>query len=243
MATSYIGVSTKAYLGYGETLAWLAGVRAVLAARPGLAERGIQPFVIPSSPLILAARDALDGTGCWIGAQDAHWSAGAATGGVSPALLAELGVTIVEIGHAERRRIFGETDEQIALKTAAVLDAGLVALLCVGEPERVDPAEAARVCAVQVKSAVPDAQFGRVILAYEPWWAIGADEPAEPEYVNAVARELRTLGCRGVVYGGSAGPGTLGPLSVDGLFLGRFAHDPANFGRVLDEAVAQSVVE
>jgi triosephosphate isomerase len=243
MATSYIGVSTKAYLGYDETLAWLSGVRAVLDARPGLADAGIQAFVIPSSPLLLAARDALDGTGCWIGAQDAHWSAGAATGGVSPALLAELGVTLVEIGHAERRRIFGETDEQIALKTAAVLEAGLIPLLCVGEPSRVDPAEAARVCAAQVRSAVPAGRHGDVILAYEPWWAIGAAEPASPDYVNAVVRELRTLGCRGVVYGGSAGPGTLGPLHVDGLFLGRFAHDPANFGRVLDEALSKLVVE
>jgi triosephosphate isomerase len=238
MADLFVGVSTKAYLGYEQTLAWLAGVREVLDARPGLADRGIQAFVIPSSPLIPAARDALAGTGCWIGAQDVHWSAGAATGGVPASLLRELGVTIVEIGHAERRTIFGETDEQIALKTAAVLDAGLVPLLCVGEASRADPVDAARVCAAQVRSAVPAGRTGDVILAYEPWWAIGAAEPADAAYVNAVVRELRALAPRAIVYGGSAGPGTLAPLTeVDGLFLGRFAHDPANFARVLDDAL------
>lgn len=237
MAVKYVGVSTKAYLGYAQTRDWLAGVRAVLGARPGLPARGVQTFVIPSSPLIVTARDALDGTGCWIGAQDAHWAAGAATGGVSVGLLAELGVTVVEVGHAERRSIFGETDAQIGWKTAAVLDAGLVPLLCVGEPERVSPVEAAAVCAGQVRSAVPDGRTADVILAYEPWWAIGADEPAGADYVNAVARELRVLEPRAILYGGSAGPGTLAPLTeLDGVFLGRFAHDPANLALVLDEA-------
>ena len=189
--------------------------------------------------MILAARDALDGTGCWIGAQDVHWASGAVTGGVSADLLAEIGVTLVEIGHAERRTL-GETDGQIAKKVVAVLEAGLTPLLCVGELNYESAELAGAECCEQALAVVPEGRMAEVILAYEPWWAIGADEPADADHVNGVARHLRRLGPRAILYGGSAGPGTFGPLAdVDGLFLGRFAHDPANLARVLDEALAR----
>ena len=243
----FIGASSKAYLGERATYDWLNGIRAELDARPQLSERGITAFVIPSAPLLVPAREILAGSGCLIGAQDAHWSSGAATGGVSTALLAELGISLVELGHAERRRDFRETDDDIARKVRAALDDGLVPLLCIGETDAVPAQDAASFCIGQVRSAVRGAaDLGRTILAYEPVWAIGADRPASSDHVNSVLSMIRAgliaeLGTTPLaeIYGGSAGPGTLVPLvEADGLFLGRFAHDPANFGVVLDDALA-----
>ncbi|MET0861316.1 MAG: triose-phosphate isomerase family protein [Microbacterium sp.] len=246
--TVYIGASTKAYLGYGRTLAWLDGVAAELDARPGLAAAGVVPYVIPSFPLLAAALDRLAPRGVLIGAQTVSWGDGALTGEVSAALLAEMGVTLVEIGHAERRQHFGETDEVIARKVDAADAAGLRSLLCIGEPERTEPDEAVAFCLTQVQSAIraDAARLAALVLAYEPIWAIGAEQPADPDYVGAVLTGLRsslsqlTGSVPPIVYGGSAGPGLLGRLpAADGLFLGRFAHDPASFARVLDEASAR----
>lgn len=247
---TFIGVSTKMYLGYQQTVEWLGGVRVVLEERPQLAVAGIQPFVMPSLPLLLAAQGALEGTSCWIGAQDSHWEDGAATGEVSAEFLAELGVSIVTVGHAERRLYFGDTDEIVAKKTAAIVSSGLVALLCVGELDpATDTVAAARYCADQVLSATNRAAdaIAAVIVAYEPVWAIGAEKPSDAGRVNEVVARMRSLleaevGVvpRAVLYGGSAGPGTLAPLTeIDGLFLGRFAHDVHNLAAVLDEALTR----
>jgi len=134
------------------------------------------------------------------------------------------------------------------LKTAAALDAGLVPLLCVGEGTATDPEEAARFCVDQLGRALGGQlnHADQLILAYEPVWAIGASMPASPRYVNAVLGHLRRqvsaiVGDHAmkilIIYGGSAGPGLLGALcKVDGLFLGRYAHKPKNFGTVLEEA-------
>jgi triosephosphate isomerase len=246
-AQLFIGMSTKAYLGPAATTTWLEAARDAFDARPELASLGIQPFVAPSSPMITEARAILAGTPCWVGAQDGQWQTGAATGAVSMTMLAELGMDFVELGHAERRRLFGEDDDEIRRKADAASAAGLRVLLCIGEPDRASAEDAARRCleqvlAVAARGGIP---LDRLILAYEPWWAIGAESPAEPDYVNAVIRGVRAgLGTTlegevlGILYGGSAGPGTLAPLTeADGLFLGRFAHVPANFARVLDDAI------
>ncbi len=216
-----------------------------MLARPALAGE-VEVFVAPSFPVLESARRILDGSGVLLSAQNSSAGGGALTGEVSPAILAELGVELVEIGHAERRRLFGEDDDVVALKTAAVAAAGMTPLVCIGENEQRAPAEATDFCFQQVRSALggtlePEA----VILAYEPVWAIGAEKPAPPEYVNDVVGGLRKQlaehsGGSGpaMVYGGSAGPGLLPRLeAVDGLFLGRFAHNPANLGAVLDEAL------
>jgi triosephosphate isomerase len=177
-----------------------------------------------------------------IGGQDIFWEdEGPFTGEVSGAQLRELGCDYVEIGHAERRRIFGEDDEMIAAKTAAAFRNGLTPLLCVGEqrPSSVEAATAE--CMAQLESALSTAA-GPVVVAYEPQWAIGAAEPASPLYIAAVCSALRShLSSTGssVIYGGSAKPGLLTQLGdgVDGLFLGRFAHDPAAVTAILDEVV------
>jgi triosephosphate isomerase len=252
----YVGVSTKAYLGHAQTLAWLDDVAALVSARPRLAECGIVPFVLPSFPLLPAALSALRGTGVRVGAQDVAWGDGPLTGEVPAAMLAEMGASIAMIGHAERRSLFGETDAIIARKHRAASVAGLTTLLCVGENSRSQATDAAEHCFSQVAAILDDTTASirgattppPLLIAYEPVWAIGAERPAEPDYVNEVVGALRDRLDRehqgrtaGILYGGSAGPGLIDRLDgVDGLFLGRFAHDAGAFAQVLDEAAARA---
>ncbi|MDQ0690815.1 triose-phosphate isomerase family protein [Arthrobacter sp. W4I7] len=258
--TVYVGVSTKMYLGYRDSLDWLERLRHEVDTRPALAAGRVVPFVIPSFPVLPAAAQLLSGSPVLLGAQNCGWADGAWTGEVSPSLLAELGVSLVEIGHAERRRHFGEDSTVIARKVLAADAAGMTPLLCVGEETCGDMTEAGAAAAAgfvhqQIKDAVGGdwKAASRLIIAYEPVWAIGAAEPASADYVSAVVRSLRvllganeaeagvTLQSLPVIYGGSAKPGLLPTLAgVSGLFLGRFAHDAANFGKVLDEALLLS---
>ncbi|GME52442.1 Triosephosphate isomerase [Neofusicoccum parvum] len=245
-----VGTSLKMYFDLDRTLAYMRGV-ADLA--PHADAHAVDLFVIPDFVTILEARRILRDTSVLLGAQDAFWEAsGAYTGEVSPLTLQQAGVRIVEMGHAERRRLFGEDDGQVARKAAAAVRHGHVPLVCVGEKTHGDVASAAVGLAVEecrpqvmsVLAAVPD--DAEVILAYEPVWAIGAKEPADADHVVNVTKELRKMagarkGTTRILYGGSAGPGTFAKLvdGVDGLFLGRFAHDLANLKQVITE-VGQS---
>jgi len=247
-----IGSSLKMYFGRARTLEWTRRVAAVCRDHPAVRDGLVEPFVVPTFPSIPEVVPIAHGAGMLVGAQDVHWEdAGAFTGEVSAAELAEHGVALVEIGHAERRAVFGETDETIAKKVAATLRHGLAPLVCIGESERGGGEVAASACIEQLESALAVARGaglgGRLVVAYEPVWAIGVPEPASDDHIRAVGGALRTHlaedlafpGAR-VIYGGSAGPGLLPRIvdSVDGMFLGRFAHDPAAFARILDEAVA-----
>lgn len=247
-----IGVSLKSYFGYQQTLDWCAEVAALPAVREAQAAGQLELFVLPSFPVLVPALAALEGTGVRVGAQtvSAHPN-GAHTGEVSAATLAEIGCTHALVGHAERRRDCGETDDVVAAQLAAALAADLCPVLCVGEPDQVSGAVAARICQSQLSaalSAVPAAGFGshRMIVAYEPVWAIGAHQPAPDSHVRYVCGELSGwlaarsgLGVTSVIYGGAAGPGQLSPLfgPVNGLFLGRFAHQVRGMADVLDDAL------
>jgi triosephosphate isomerase len=251
-ATVTVGVSLKMYFGQSEALAWFARVAELVSSPQGAAVRdgAVELFVIPGYLAIAPARDAFADTPVLVGAQDlATEDSGAFTGEVSPSELAEIGARVAEVGHAERRRLFGETDQVVAAKTAAALRNGIVPVLCLGEIEPGSAEDAAEFVVAQLHDALAGAAAGRVIVAYEPVWAIGAAEPAAVDHIVPVARALRAaldaLPDRtgsSVVYGGSAGPGLLTRLAegggggVDGLFLGRFAHDPAALGAVLAEA-------
>ena len=249
MARFAIGSSLKMYFSHARTLEWMRAVAEICAEHPATAGGTVEFFVIPTFPSIPAVVELARPAGIAVGAQDLHWEdAGAFTGEVSGAELAELGVTMAEVGHAERRALFGETDEIVAGKALAALRNGLAPVLCIGERDRGAPDDAAASCIRQLESALGPARSsgtgGRVVVAYEPVWAIGAAEPAGPEHVTGVCRALRDH-VRGdplfpgaqVIYGGSAGPGLLPRIAtdVDGMFLGRFAHDPSAVRRVLDE--------
>jgi triosephosphate isomerase len=258
----YIGVSTKMYMGYRDCLDWLVRIQHEVDSRPALSAGRVVPFVIPSFPVLPAAGSVVEGSPLLLGAQNCGWADGPWTGEVSPSLLAELGVRLVEIGHAERRMHLGEDTAMIALKVRAADNAGITPLLCVGEESLDDTSgtgadQAAGFVYEQIAGAVGrDWNLAsRLVVAYEPVWAIGAAESAGAEYVTAVVRALRTLlsahsneagsdlGKLPIIYGGSAKPGLLPALDgVAGLFLGRFAHDAQNFGKVLDEALSLSAL-
>ena len=242
-----LGVSLKMYFTHERSLAWMRQIAEILAASPAVAGGDVEFFVAPTFPALKDAVRILQPHA--VGAQDvAATDLGAYTGEVSAAELAEIGVSLVEIGHAERRRLFGEDDDAVQAKCGQALAHGLTPLLCVGEPEQVDPEETAALVVSQARSALlTDTELvrDRVVLAYEPYWAIGAAQAAPAEYVQQVCRLVKErlrdqLPGMLLVYGGSAGPGTLSALgdAVDGLFLGRFAHDPANVAAILTEAEA-----
>lgn len=238
-----IGVSLKMYLGLAQTRGWME--RLAMMAATGLPD-GVDLFVIPDFVSLRDARDALAGTTIMLGAQDVFWEDnGAFTGEISAPVLAEAGCRFVEIGHAERRRLFGETDAIVAAKTAAAVRAGLVPVLCIGEAEPMTPDLAVAECMRQFDAATAGIDPARdLVVAWEPVWAIGAAKPATPDFIRAVGSRLRTAlagrSATRLIYGGSAGPGLLARLgdTVDGLFLGRFAHDIEALRQVLAEADA-----
>ncbi|KAJ4291642.1 hypothetical protein N0V90_009537 [Kalmusia sp. IMI 367209] len=227
----------------------LSYIRGVLALDADAFNARTDLFVIPDFVSLVSAASILEPSSVLLGAQDTFWEdKGAYTGEVSPLVLRQAGVRIVEIGHAERRAQFGETDEWVARKAGAAARNGLVPLVCIGERTHHPVASAAVGAAIEeckpqvlaVLEAVPDE--AEVILAYEPVWAIGAKEPADADHVVNVTKELRKLagerkGVTRILYGGSAGPGTFAKISegVDGLFLGRFAHDIHNLKKVIAE--------
>ncbi|KAI1340185.1 Triosephosphate isomerase [Xylariaceae sp. FL0016] len=247
-----VGVSTKMYFSFAQTTTYTDALLSHLSTNPSLLNT-LDVFILPdlvSLTTVISKLSAFSsqhaGAPVLTGAQHAHSADhGAFTGEVSPSVLAEVGARILEIGHAERRRLFHETDASAAERAAAAARNGLVPLVCVGERTRGSPDVAVAECAPQIASVVaaipPDTEL---VLAYEPVWAIGAAEPADATHVVAVTRAVRELPCvrdrpgqTRILYGGSAGPGLFAKLKegVDGLFLGRFAHDPAQFWRTICE--------
>jgi triosephosphate isomerase len=243
-----LGVSLKLYFGHTETLEWCTEVARMARHHQGLQDGDVKLFVLPSFQALVPAGEILADTPVLVGAQNLHWQdRGAYTGEVSGLALSEAGCRYVEVGHAERRRHFGEDDSVVTAKTAAALRNGLIPVICVGEVERGSAADAAAVCVDQLRSALAETGGSDVpvVVAYEPVWAIGAEHPAAPKHIGAVCTVLREwLGGQNrfldwsVIYGGSAGPGLLTELGpdVDGLFLGRFAHNVDALSDIIREA-------
>ncbi len=181
-----------------------------------------------------------------IGVQNIHWEdEGAFTGEVSAPMALEVGAEFALIGHSERRHVFGETDEQVALKTGAAVRHGLVPIVCLGETlaER----RAGRVEEVilrQLDAVLPElAAAGRSMIAYEPVWAIGTGENATPRDASAAHATLRRrlseamgagpAGRMALLYGGSVKPGNAAELlaaeEIDGVLVGGASLDPAAY--------------
>jgi triosephosphate isomerase len=189
-----------------------------------------------------------------VAAQNMHEEAeGAFTGEVSAAMLTELGVRGVVLGHSERRQHFCETDEALARKVPAALDAGLEPILCVGERESErDSGETEDVLRRQVEAdvaAVDDARLADIVIAYEPVWAIGTGRTATPEQAEEAIGFIRSLlAARSaeaaerirILYGGSVKPGNaaelLGRGEIDGALVGGASLDPADFAEIVSAA-------
>ncbi|KAM3447232.1 hypothetical protein MY3296_008918 [Beauveria thailandica] len=251
-----VGLSSKMYFSLSQTESYTADVLARLAALPPALLADTDVFILPDFLTVaataarIAASGLPAGAAVWAGAQDCHWEdRGSYTGEVSPAVLRDVGARIVAVGHAERRRLFAEDDAVAARKAAAASRNGMVPLVCVGEETEGGGgggvAAAVAECAPQVEAVVGAlADDAELVLAYEPVWAIGASQPAGDAHVLAVVAGLRELDCvknrtgtTRIVYGGSAGPGLYERLKtgLDGLFLGRFAHDPERFVQTVKE--------
>lgn len=238
-----IGTSWKMNLTSGEAREWFAVARPLL--EPLSAERDL--FVLPPFPSIWVARDALAGSTIGWGGQDIHADdRGAHTGDVSGPMLADLGCRYAEIGHSERRRDHGETDAVVAGKVRAALRWNLVPIVCLGERVRDSVPTAWQVIRRQLEGAfgsLPPTDLDRLVVAYEPVWAIGEGAAAaDPEHVAAIHVAIRRwLAERGattrrVLYGGSVDEASaetlLGCEGVSGLFVGRAALDPQRFARI-----------
>ncbi len=202
-----------------------------------------------------AAMEAAEGSNIRIGAENCHWAQkGAFTGEVSAEMLKAMGVPYVIIGHSERRQYFGETDETVQKRVRAALDAGLTVILCVGEYlQQREQGITEEVVRLQTKIAlggVSAEELKRIIIAYEPVWAIGTGKTATAEQANEVNHAIRV--CVGelygkeaadalvVQYGGSMNAGNAKELlaqpDVDGGLIGGASLKAADFSVIVGAA-------
>src|SRR5665811_85810 len=190
------------------------------------------------------------GSAVRVAAQNMHeQESGAFTGEVSAPMLAELDVDAVVLGHSERRRHCGETDEALARKVPAALAAGLEPILCVGESEEArDGGQTDAVLERQLQADLAEvggAKLAEVVVAYEPIWAIGTGRTATPEQAQQACAFIRdVLRERGaaansmrILYGGSVKPGNAAELlaqeDIDGALVGGAALDPGDFAAIV----------
>jgi triosephosphate isomerase (TIM) len=193
------------------------------------------------------------GSAVRVAAQNMHEEdSGAFTGEVSAPMLGEVGVDAVILGHSERRQHFGESDEALARKAPAALAAGLEPILCVGESEEArDAGQTEAVLERQLQAdlaAVEATDLARVVIAYEPIWAIGTGRTATPEQAQQACACIRdVLRERGdaadaarILYGGSVKPANAAELmalpDVDGALVGGASLDPEEFATIVEAA-------
>ncbi len=204
-------------------------------------------LVCPPYPYLASVAAQLQGSAVDLGAQNvSEHEAGAYTGEVAPAMLADVGCRYAIVGHSERRTLYGESSAQVAEKMAAALGGGLVPILCVGETlEERESGRTEQVVAEQLGAAVDRngiAAFGSAVIAYEPVWAIGTGRTATPEQAQDVHRYIRSvLGEQDasvaekvqILYGGSVkgdnAAGLFGMPDIDGGLIGGASLKAADF--------------
>lgn len=210
-------------------------------------------IIAPPFPCIAAAVESAQGTPIGIAGQNCFWEPeGAYTGEVSVKMLKAAGCRAVIVGHSERRQYFGETDESVNRKVKAALDGGLTPILCVGETlaER----EAGLTNAILERqldngvASLTPAEFSRILIAYEPVWAIGTGRTATPEIAADAHRHLRGMvaarctpeaaSALRILYGGSVKPdnirGLMAQTEIDGGLVGGASLDPQSFASIVN---------
>ncbi|MGR5548876.1 triose-phosphate isomerase [Vibrio sp. DNB22_12_1] len=252
MKKIWIGTSWKMNKNTQTAEAWAS---AVLPSLKHCSSR-IQPFVIPPFPYLQMVSNLFSEQPIRVGVQNICWQDdGAYTGEVSPLMAKDCGATIVEIGHSERRAMFGETDETVNLKVHAALRHGLTPLVCVGDTAQEKQWDVSAETVIrQVKIAlydVPVESLMRVVIAYEPVWAIGEHGvPATKEEAQTIHQAIRSALAELygedvsqsmlLLYGGSVNLSNAGGLieqpDIDGVFVGRTAWEADGYSELLSIA-------
>ncbi|MDP3029913.1 MAG: triose-phosphate isomerase [Deltaproteobacteria bacterium] len=216
----------------------------------GISDREI--VVAPPFTALAAVAETLEGSGIALSGQNTCWeNEGAYTGEISPIMLKDVGCRYVIIGHSERRHIFGERDETIARKIKAALDAGLQPIFCIGETlEERENGETLAVLRRQVREGlklIQGADMNRVVIAYEPVWAIGTGKTATNEQAQEAHSFIRTLleelfekniaSDLRILYGGSVKVGNVDGLmaqpDIDGVLVGGASLEADSFLRII----------
>jgi len=220
---------------------------------PRIAATQSDVVVCPPFTALAAVVERRYGTAVKVAAQNMHEEeSGAFTGEISAPMLVELDVEAVVLGHSERRQFFGETDKALARKVPAALAADLEPILCVGESEEArDGGETEAVLERQLQTdlaGVDPVALSRVVIAYEPIWAIGTGRVATPEQAQEACAYIRdVVRLRGaaadqirILYGGSVKPGNAAEIlsqpDVDGALVGGAALDPEDFAAIVEAA-------
>jgi triosephosphate isomerase len=222
--------------------------RDVLSGLPDRADLDV--VLCPPFTALQAVGEVLRGSRVGLGAQNVDYeSEGARTGEISPPMLRDLSVRYVIAGHSERRKYFGDEDETVNLRVKAILGAGMTPILCIGETlEQREAGRAKDVVLAQLRGGLEGIGPGdeeKMILAYEPVWAIGTGRHASPEDVREmhgfIREELGDLGSRmPILYGGSVKPENVVELTavdgVDGGLIGGASLDPGSFLGIVENA-------
>lgn len=253
MKKLYFGTNLKMYKNIAATEGYLTELE---KNTRDISREEIQLFVIPSYTSLPGAASCVDQKYVKLGAQNMCWEEqGQFTGEISPLMLQELGISLVMIGHSERRHVFGETDEMENKKVRCALEHGFTTLLCIGETdEQKEAGISDETLRSQLKiglKGVSQEQAENLWIAYEPVWAIGVNgKPASTEYArdkHLVIRQcLEELFGKKlaseipVLYGGSVNPKNASELivqeNIDGLFTGRSAWEADKFDKLIRDA-------
>jgi len=216
---------------------------------------GVDSVICAPFTNLPALAEAVKGTTLKIGAQNMHWEeSGAFTGEISGAMLKELGVEYVIIGHSERRAYFAETDETVNRKVQAAFRYGLIPIICVGEKlEEREAGQTKDVCRTQTVAALQGLtaeQAARAVIAYEPIWAIGTGKTSTAEdandviaYIRGLVRDLFGAAAGDAIriqYGGSVKPGNIREFmamsDIDGALVGGASLEPASYIQLVEGA-------
>lgn len=241
-----VGMSLKIYINTTDKAMMMADT--LKNEFPKLTD--IDIFLIPSMGTLYPVARTLANTTIKVGAQNiAPMANGAMTGEFSIESAKDLNLTYIELGHAERKRIFHEDYEMIHEKVKLTLESGLVPIVCIGETSKGEGREEELSFQIQkIFKNIPKKQLEHVVLAYEPEWAIGQKEPAKAAYVHetlGIVREVleevygrKVRESIRIIYGGSANKENAEDLvsseHVDGLFIGRFGHNLDNFKEIVE---------
>ncbi|HEY0873386.1 MAG TPA: triose-phosphate isomerase [Vicinamibacterales bacterium] len=247
MRTPFIAANWKMFKTVHETIVFIKEFRAIVKDVDD-----VEIVIAPPFTALHAAAEAARNSPIGVAAQDVHWEReGAFTGEISVGMIKEAGGEYVIIGHSERRRLFGETDETVNRKVLATLGAHLTPIVCIGETlEEREAGQTLDVLDRQIKAGLDGLngdQVHALVLAYEPVWAIGTGRNATPEQAGEAHAHIRTRlrqwfgghaadGCH-VIYGGSVKPDNIHALivlpDVDGALVGGASLEVKGFSEIV----------